>query len=172
LTLSKQYQERKMKIAVIYHSQTGNTEKLAKYLETSLTGAGHSVTPVKLQTDVEVKSGTRKFMPPFNITNLPNLSEFDAVCVGGPVWAFGPSPVIFKAASQLENLKGKKVLPFVTMGFPCPAMGGKGAIKHLSQALKDKGAEVLPGIIIPRMWHKYERDMQKAAESVIPHFQE
>jgi hypothetical protein len=129
---------------------SGQTAKLAKHLEAKLTQAGHEVKSFQVQTDKEIKGGSIRQPLNFTVTNLPDVQEFDVVCLGGPVWAFGPSTVAYKAILQMPELKGKKALPFVTMGFPLPGMGGKGAIKHMSFALKQKGADVLPGLIVPR----------------------
>ncbi|MCK9557818.1 MAG: hypothetical protein PHO85_04050 [Candidatus Cloacimonetes bacterium] len=43
---------------------------------------------------------------------------------GGHVWAFGPSPVIIAAITQLDHLQGKQCFSFVTMGLRCRWMGG------------------------------------------------
>jgi hypothetical protein len=64
----------------------------------------------------------------------------------------------------MPALNGKKALPFVTMGFPLKGMGGKAAIKHMSKLLADKGAQVLPGIIVSRMFHNFELQLKQAAE--------
>jgi len=159
-----------MKIAIIYHSLSGQTAKLAKLMENSLAKAGHAISAIELKTDVPVKGGTIRQPLNFKVTNLPDVSEFDALCIGGPVWAFGPSTVTYKAITQLGELNKKKVLPFVTMGFPLKGMGGKGAIHHMSKALADKGAEVLPGIIVPRMFHNFAQLAEKAAEDSLCFF--
>jgi hypothetical protein len=122
---------------------------------------------IELATDVPVKGGSIRQELKFKVTNLPDLSEYDALCVGGPCWAFGPSIVTYKAIQQMGSLNGKKVLPFTTMGFPLEGMGGKGAIKHMSLALQTKGAKVLPGIIIPKMFRNFELLMEKGASEGI-----
>ncbi len=152
-----------MKIGIIYHSLSGQTKKLANLMQTELTRNGHEISLVELQTDVPQKGGSIRQQLNFQVTNLPDLSQFDALCVGGPVWAFGPSTVTFKAIQQMTDLKGKKVLPFCTMGFPLKGMGGNGCIKHMSTALKQKGADVLPGIIVPKMFHNFNLLLTQAA---------
>lgn len=159
-----------MNIAIIYHSQTGNTEKLAKLLDARLKEEGHTVTRFKLETDVPVKGGTIRQPMNFKLTNLPDISTFDAYCIGGPVWAFGPSVVIYKAILQMDDLKKKNVLPFVTMSFPLIGMGGKNAIKHISKAIADKNGNPLPGIIVPKMFHNFDIEMEKAVNSCLGYF--
>lgn len=159
-----------MNIAIIYHSQSGNTEKLAKLLNARLSREGHTVTMFKLETDVLVKGGTIRQPMNFKVTNLPDLSTFDAYCVGGPVWAFGPSVVVYKAIQQMDDLQKKNVLLFVTMGFPLVGMGGKGAIKHMSGAIRAKNGNPLPGIIVPKMFHNFDIEMEKAVSSCLGYF--
>lgn len=159
-----------MKIAIIYHSLTGQTRKLAQLMQSKLTQAGHQVTMTELKTNIEQKSGTIRQQMKFEVTNLPDLNEFDAICMGGPVWAFGPSTVAYKAILQMQNINGKKALPFVTMGFPFKGMGGKGAIKHMSKALTEKGAVILPGIIIPKMFRNFELLMAEASDQSVGYF--
>lgn len=156
-----------MKIAILFHSQTGHTMQMAKLIESKLVKTGNEIVVTQLQTNIPVKAGSIRQPMTFEITNLPDVSGFDAVIAGGPVWAFGPSTVIYKAITQLKGLKDKKLLPFVTMGFPLPGMGGKAAIKHMSAAAKSNGANVLQGIIIPKMFHNFELLMEKGAEDCI-----
>ncbi len=160
-----------MNIAVIYHSVTGNTEKLARALAARLTRAGHAVTPVKLETDGPIKTGNFRQAMKFKVTNLPDLSGFEALCLGGPVWGFGPSPVTYQAIGQMPDLGGRKVLPFVTMGFPLKGMGGRGSLKHLRQALEKKNATVLPGIIVPRLFHNLEKEIEAGLQGCEQYFQ-
>ena len=156
-----------MKIAIIFHSMTGNTMRLAILIENKLTKAGHEVALTQLQTNKPVKAGSIRQPMEFDITNLPDVSGFDAVIMGGPVWAFGPSTVIYKAITKMKSLNGKKLLPFVTMGFPLKGMGGKAAINHMSNAAKANGAIVLPGIIIPKMFHDFDALIEQGAEDCV-----
>jgi len=160
-----------MKIGIIYHSLSGQTRKLARLMQAKLKQDGHDTILVELTASPEQKSGTIRQPLKFEVTNLPGISGFDALCVGGPVWAFGPSTVTYKAILQMPELTGIKVLPFVTMGFPLTWMGGNGAIRHMSAALIQKGATVLPGIIVPKMFRKLDLLLEQAAESCRQQFQ-
>jgi flavodoxin len=151
-----------MNIAIIYYSQTGTTKTLASMMEAGLVEKGHKVKRIELRTNAPVKGGTIRQPITFEVTNLPDLTEFDAICIGGPVWAFGPNTVTYKAILQMPDLNGKKVLPFVTMGFPFKGMGGRGAIQHMSAALAEKGAKVLHGIIVPKMFRNHEFQLKTA----------
>ncbi|MFO7659957.1 MAG: hypothetical protein R6V77_03505 [Candidatus Cloacimonadaceae bacterium] len=161
-----------MNIAIIYHSHSGSTEKLAKLVEVRLTEVGHAISLIKLQTDVPVIGGTIRQPMNFKVTNLPELSTFDAYCIGGPVWAFGPNPVTYKAILQMDDLQKKNALPFVTMGFPLVGMGGKSALKHMSKAIAEKNGNPLPGIIVPKMFHNFDLEMEKAVSNCMGYFED
>jgi flavodoxin len=155
-----------MKIAVIVHSKTGTTLKLGNMFAESLRKKGHLVDVVELKTDPPVNSGTVRNHPKFSITNLPEGGKYDALLVGGPVWAFSASPVAYEAVKGLKDITGKKAMAFVSMGFPHENMGGKQAIDLLSKTLIEKGANVLPGKIIPGLFHNKEKTMEKAVSEV------
>jgi flavodoxin len=155
-----------MNIAVIVHSKTGTTLKLGNTFAESLRKKGHFVEVIELKTDPPVNSGSTRSHPKFSITNIPDPKKYDALLIGGPVWAFSASPVIYEAVKGLNDISGKKVLPFACMGFPHESMGGKQAIDLLSKILTEKGANVLTGKIVPGLFHNREKTMEKAVSEV------
>jgi hypothetical protein len=58
----------------------------------SLRKKGHSVDVVEIKTDPSVNSGSARSHPKFSITNIPDCKKYDALLIGGPVWAFSASP--------------------------------------------------------------------------------
>ena len=159
-----------MKIAIIVHSLTGSTLRMAKLIESKLVKTGSLVTLFQLETNVPVATGSIHQPMNFEITNLPDIADYDSVIAGGPVWGFCPSPVIYKAIKELKALNGKRLLPFVTMGLPFRGMGGKNSIKHLSKAAAENGAIVLPGVIVSRGFNKFELNMEQGAEECVNFF--
>jgi flavodoxin len=159
-----------MNIAVIVHSKTGTTLKLGNMFAEKLMKKGHSVDIVELKTDPPVNSGSVRQPPKFSLTNLPDCKKYDALLVGGPVWAFSASPVIIAAIRELKDISGKNVLPFVTMGFPSGSMGGKQAIDLMTKTAAEKGVNVLPGMIIPGLFHNREKLMEKASSEILTLF--
>jgi flavodoxin len=155
-----------MNIIIIVHSSTGTTRKFADRIADRLKEGGHNIKLTQIETDVPIKSGTVRSCAKFVITNLPDIKEYDAILLGGPVWGFSASPVIIACINALDDLKGKKVLPFVTMGFPFKFMGGNQAIGMMSRNAADKKATVLPGVSVSKLFHDIEGDMDKAAASV------
>ncbi len=156
-----------MNIAIIVHSKTGTTRKFADLIADSLKKDGHSTNLLQIETDVPVESGSVRSCKEFSVTNLPDIKTYDTLLFGGPVWGFSASPVIIACINALGDLTGKKVLPFVTMGFPFKFMGGKQAIALMGRNAADKKATVLPGVIIPKLFHDFEKDMEKAAISIV-----
>jgi flavodoxin len=155
-----------MNIAIIVHSKTGTTRKFADRIADRLKKDGCSINVIQIETDVPIESGSVRSCKKFTITNLPDIKEYDALLLGGPVWGFSASPVIIASMNALDDLKGKKVLPFVTHSFPLKFLGGKQAIGLMSRNAAEKKATVLPGVIISKLFHDIERDMNKAADSI------
>ena len=71
---------------------------------------------------------------------------------------------------ELEGISGKKLLPFVTMGFPFSFMGGSQAITLMSSTASSLGATVLPGKVIPKLFRNYHLHMEKVASEIPSYF--
>ncbi|MDD4667683.1 MAG: flavodoxin [Candidatus Cloacimonetes bacterium] len=156
-----------MKIGILYHSETGNTERFAQSLADAMIKAGHTVNSTKLQTVNPVKKASVRDSQTINFSNLPDLSSFDLILFGGPVWAFGPSPAIIAAIKQCSGLQGKSAMPFATMGFPIRFLGGTSALHQMSKELAAKGARVLPGKVCRQMMNKLESDIGVAVHNIL-----
>jgi flavodoxin len=155
-----------MKVAIIVHSKTGTTRKFGDRIAERLKRDVHSTDLVQIETDVPIKSGSVRSCEKFKITNLPDIKGYDALLFGGPVWGFSASPVIIECMNALGDLDGKKVLPFVTAGFPFKFMGAKQAIAYMSRSAVGKKATVLPGVAVSKLFHDFEKDFDKAADEI------
>jgi hypothetical protein len=122
---------------------------------------------VELRIDPPDWQGSSRADPDFRILNMPDGNKYDALLFGGPVWGFSASPVILKCIKGMEGLKGKKVLPFITQGFPFAGLGGKRALGQMVKEAAGKGADVLPGRSAQKMFHDMEKMMRKAASEVM-----
>ena len=147
-----------MKISIIIHSQSGFTAKVARALDTTLTGKGHEVDTQLLRTSGKVAPRSKDF----ELKNIPDVKDCDVLVLGGPVWAFGPSPVIMKYIAQLGRLSGKKVFCFVTKGLPFGWTGGTQAIKAMRGELSMSDAELLPGEMLHMSIVRSDRRLQDA----------
>lgn len=156
----------KMKIGIIIHTQSGHTAQFARAIAAKFNCNGHEAEIEMLRTVGQVSPGSKKF----TIKNSPSVEQYDAILFGGPVWAFSASPVIMAYLSQIEKIKNKKVLSFVTMGFPFAWMGGKQAIKALNQELDTSGGDVLSGEILQFLFRVDKKKMEQAVERIYEAF--
>lgn len=155
-----------MKIGIIVHSSTGTTKEFSNIIAHELKQNGHHVDQVLLETDVPITSGTIRKCKKFAISNMPDGSSYDIILVGGPVWAFSASPIIIDCIKRMKGLSQKKVIPFVTMFFPLKTMGGTSAVALMKKTARDAGAEVLSGVIVPKAFHNFKKDMRTQAAAI------
>lgn len=141
-----------MKIGIIIHSMTGNTNSVGQKLKDKFLLAKHivSVEKVEAENDEQAEIAKIKFI------SSPDISSFDAIVFGAPVRAFSLSPVMSAYLNRLGTLEGKKTACFVTQQFPFPWMGGNRAIKQMSALIDAKGGKPMGSGIIN--WSSKERD--------------
>ncbi len=109
-----------MKICVIYHSETGNTRHVAQHIG--------SVYDAKLVEVCETAKHSRltrflswcKMARGEELTTIEpdviDVSTYDLIVFGSPVWAFKPTPVIHAAIKGLKGCEGKRAVAFGTHG--------------------------------------------------------
>ena len=139
------------KILIVYYSLTGNTREIALQLQEQ-TGAymyaiqtrdSYRGTPLLYATSkIEMMRG---HLPPLQ-NPMPDLSSYDTIFIGAPVWWFSAPPPLLSFLEQAD-LYGKKVVPFCTHG------GNYGAFFN---AIEDNiaGANILEGMV-------FEASLQK-----------
>ena len=99
--------------------EVGNTKIVADYIS-EITGAdqfeivthkydGMAYMPLIELAKEEAKKGE---LPPYE-GNAPDLSQYDTVFIGGPVW-WGTYPQVMFTLFKDINLDGKTVIPFTT----------------------------------------------------------
>ena len=99
--------------------EVGNTKIVADYI-TELTGAaqyeivthkydGMAYTPLINLAKEEANKGE---LPPYE-GSAPDLTEYDTVFIGGPIW-WGTYPQVMFTLFRDINLDGKTVIPFTT----------------------------------------------------------
>lgn len=132
-----------MKVGIILYSQTGNTLSVAEKLKESISKK-HHVTIERIE--VEDKSIPRK--NPFKLKTLPSIDNYDILIFGSLVEAFSLSPVTKDYLKQINSLKDKKVLLYVTEHFPKPWLGGNHAIKQMKKIVERKDGNILDTKVI------------------------
>lgn len=148
-----------MNIGIIVYSQTGNTLSVAQRLKGAIEAKGHSAAIEQVTAEGELQPGK-----PVNIASSPDAAKYDALVLASPVMAFSLNPVMKAYLNELPDIAGKKALCFVTQGLPFDWMGGNQALKHMSAALKQKGAEVCGAGIVH--WKDEEKREAQAAKTV------
>lgn len=103
----------KMRIVVAYYSQTGKTKKVAGEIADTLKSRGVEVERVQIESvedkdySTNVREAREGVEAEIRLT-LTDLSEYDVVCVGTPVWSSSRATPVngyFAACSGLEGMK-------------------------------------------------------------------
>jgi len=151
-----------MKIAIVFHSKTGTTKKFAEIIAEAVKRKNHSIDLIELKVTGLPKLRTEDAQ----IENIPDCSKYDLVMIGSPVWGFTATPVTITCLKKITGIKGKKIVPFITMGFPFVSMGGTQTANLISKLAKEAGATPLQAVIVPKMFHKYFELMKSEAENI------
>lgn len=133
-----------MKAIVIYYSYSGNTKNIALHIAEALNADTAVIDTVKAYEgdyDTVVEQGhdeiRKGFRPPIKPINV-DLSQYDTIILGTPVWWYTFAPAV-KTFIESNDLAGKTIYPFATNG------------GWLGHTLKDiaaecKGASVKEGL--------------------------
>ena len=132
-----------MKSAVIYFSYSGNTKKVAGILAELLNKKG-PVEEIELIALDEAKSFLGQCRRAFSRARAKiapvkiDLSGFDLVSFGSPVWAFAPTPAMNTYLDLCTGLGGKEVILFTTYG---SGTGNERCLNYTQDVLAKKGVE-------------------------------
>ncbi len=152
-----------MKALIAFYSQSGCTAVFArKILETFRNGG--------IECDIELIKPIGKMRPGLKDIEfkgeLPDLSGYDLLLLGGPVWAMTINPPLRLWVKRFADLTGKKAALFITLGLPFAGVA-RGAIKAITEVLENRDAEVLGSAVQPCFFIVPEKAMQKAAENLL-----
>lgn len=159
-----------MKSVVIYYSYTGNTKKVAEILFDNL----KSISEVEmLELKAKDESGNffgqasrafcrkRAEIAPINF----DLSKYDLVCLGTPVWAFGPAPAMNTYLDNCVGLKDKNIILFTTYG---SGAGNQGCLDFMQGVLAKKGAKRFKNFSLQQGKVKSQDFVSSMVKQVIP----
>ena len=105
---------------IIYYSRSGNTEKYAKQLHSDL---GYKLLKIEPEEQYGnyimscfrvMKENATKTTPEF-ITQIPDLTDYDTIFLGYPIWAQNIPEFVQDFISKC-NTSGKTIIPFATYG--------------------------------------------------------
>ncbi|MCK9581751.1 MAG: NAD(P)H-dependent oxidoreductase [Methanoregula sp.] len=109
-----------MKICIIYHSESGNTRHVAQHLATACDGkligisdtANYNRFTRFLIWCKKARGEEATSIEPASI----DVSGYDQLIFGSPVWAFKPTPAIHAAINAVKGCEGMKATAFCTHG--------------------------------------------------------
>lgn len=109
-----------MKAIILYYSRSGNTEKIAERIHTDLACDILKIVPEEaygnyVASCLRVMKERGTGVAPQFITDIPDLSAYDVIFLGYPVWA-QDLPVFVAEFIKQCDVTGKTVIPFVTYG--------------------------------------------------------
>jgi len=131
-----------MKSVIIYYSYSGNTRKVADVLSAGLMQKGEvkKIELASLDEPVSFFSQAHRAFFRRRARIKPagfDLSGYDLVCFGTPVWAFAPAPAMNTYLDECSGLKGKPVVLFTTYG---SGTGNQRCMNYMQSVLTRKGA--------------------------------
>ena len=154
-----------MKSVIVYYSYSGNTKKVAQELAEYLKETSE-VDMIELVPQDEPRSffgqcrrafwHSQAKLEPVNMNLLP----YDLICIGTPVWAFGPAPAINTYLEECSGLCEKQAIIFTTFG---SGTGNARCLQHMQKILVKKGIEDFKRFSI----QQYKVDNQEFVRSVI-----
>jgi flavodoxin len=154
-----------MSVCIVYHSETGNTKKVA---EAAAKATGATLIPVRdlagynkitmyLLGIPRARAGDKAAIEPPVI----DISAFDLVVVGSPVWAFRPTPAANAAIAALSGCEGKKGIVFITSGG-----GPRDALGVMKKALEGRKVKVEGAFHFPMKEPGDEKRLKEFTEAI------
>ncbi len=135
-----------MKIALVFYSFSGNTQKVNEHIKEALTKLGHEVILYRLHPKPETRNfftqclqAARKKILSLQDESFCNLVGFDYVVFSSPVWAFTITPALRSFLTRAEGLAHKKISCVLTHG----GGGIQKAQRELEQILYAQSANIL-----------------------------
>ena len=121
---SKESKEMK-KVLVAFFSATGITKAAAQQLAEVTGGTLHEIQPKQPYTNADLDWTNKesrsslemqdKASRPAITNKIDNMTDFDVVYVGFPIWWY-TAPTIINTFMEAYDFKGKTIIPFATSG--------------------------------------------------------
>ncbi|MGD1005505.1 MAG: flavodoxin [Methanoregulaceae archaeon] len=148
---------------IIYYSYSGTTRRLAKKVKAACGADSIEVTSNKTYNALTVyplgsyraSKGEKDPIEPKKI----DVTRYDLIILGTPVWAWKPTPAMNAAIAALKGCEGKKAIIFAT----CGGQPGK-TIDIMKKQLESQGVKVIGDFIFNR---KDVRDGKKINELIV-----
>jgi flavodoxin len=136
-----------MKTCIIYHSYSGVTQGIAEKIKAACGGDLIEVKPKDTYSTLSAYSvgcyrARKEACDPIN-PEIIDVSLYDLIVIGTPVWAWKATPVINGAIAALKGSEGKKAVIFATCG-----SSAKDTLPIMKSALEKKGVRVSAELVL------------------------
>jgi len=130
-----------MKSLILYHSETGHTRRVAEFIHNNTDSEMIELKPKKTYSKIRIlTSGIKKALMQQNediAVQEIDLSPYDTIVIGTPVWGGHPTPVINAVFEILKDGEGKEAVAFATFG-----KSDGDTLSILRKRLEDSGMHV------------------------------
>ena len=158
------------KAIIIFYSYSGNTKKVVLEMKNILQGEYETkilqldaLDESKLFFKQVIRAITNK-RAKINEKIQFDLSEYDLVVIGTPVWAFAPVPALNTYLDKCTGLENKNAIVFATYG---SGIGKDKCVNMIKTRIQEKGAQVLSQFLIQQFKiHDGEFLKQQIAQAV------
>ena len=138
-----------MKTCIIYHSYTGVTRGIAKKINAACGGDLIEVTPKDNYSTLSAYSlgcirARKEACDPIR-PEIIDVSSYDLIVIGTPVWAWKATPAINGAIAALKGCEGKPAVIFATCG-----SSAKDTLQIMKSALEKKGVRVTGEVVLSK----------------------
>ena len=122
MTFRLHEEQKEYKTLVAYFSATGNTRKLAEYIQNNIGADMYEIIPAVPYTEADIAYYTNcradreqndASARPEIKDKLDNMDEYDTVYLGYPIW-HGQAPRIISTFLESYDFSGKTIIPFCT----------------------------------------------------------
>ena len=108
------------KVLVVYYSLTGHTKDIAEQIAAKTNADVFEIKTLETYSSPSVymkskKELTSKNYPAIDKENLPNVTDYDTIFIGGPVWWYTMAPALYSYL-KITDFGGMRVVPFSTQG--------------------------------------------------------
>ena len=154
-----------MSLCIVYYSLSGITRGVAEKIQAACGGDLIEVRPKQPYTTISAysrgaKRARSEVHDPIDPETI-DVSSYDTIVLGTPVWAFKPTPVINGAIAALKGCEGKRAVIFATSG----GMPGE-TLPILRKFLESREAQVAEEMVINRVDLRSDKKVEELIEKV------
>jgi len=144
------------KVLVVYYSLTGHTKDIAEQIANKTNGDLYEIQTVETYSSPSVYMKSKKELssknyPELKKDNLPDMTQYDTIFIGGPVWWYTMAPALYSYL-QITDFGNARVAPFSTQG----SNFGK-FFEDFAQMVKN--AQILPSENFNNIDEKYKEQV-------------